>query len=230
MPYSRTQARIDALARIKTLQVPFSYAKARTRSLPTHVRDAVFQNCVFQLSAALEDYLLEAISGWFSNLQSRGATNSFLPEGTRAVALLRHQEEAFRLYIGSKDERRFAEMILRDKTFLTLAMDTATLPSGDLVKILVKDKKFPSVRNFEALFKRIGVDRIFGKISARTASDFELNLRSFIDVRNALAHESPPSVTDVDLLRYFAQIKAWIDAIDRELYSHVAKVSGTAFW
>jgi hypothetical protein len=230
MPYSRTQARIDALARIKSLQVPFVYAKVRTRSLPTHVRDAVFQNCVFQLCAALEDYLLEAMAGWLTNLLARGAAASALPATTRAIALLKHQDDAFRLYVGTKDEGRFAEAILADRSFAALLVDTETMQSSDLASMLVKDKKFPSTRNFEALFKRIGIDKIFGKLSARTASTFELNLRSFMDVRNALAHESPPSVTDEDLVRYFSQVRSWIDAIDRELYSHVVKVSGSAYW
>lgn len=230
MPYSRTQARIDALARIRALRTPFIYVKVRTRKVPTVVRDSVFQNCVFQLSAILEDYLLQVISGWFSRLIVLGAANSCIPVNTRAVAILRSQANSLRGYIATRDEVKFAEVLVRERDILSLMTEAARIPAVDLEDLIVKDRKFPSPRNVEALFRRLGIEKIHGRISTRTKSSFELNLRSFMDVRNALAHESPPSITDIDVDRYFEQVGTWIAAIDKEFYVHVNRISGSAYW
>ncbi len=185
---------------------------------------------MFQLSAILEDYLFQVIVGWFSRLDRLGADNSRIPITTRAVAILRSQENNFRGYIGTRDEVRFAEVLVRERAILNFMTDAAQIPKVDLSDLIIKDKKFPSARNVEALFRRIGIDRISARLSARTKSSFELNLRSFMDVRNALAHESPPSITDVDVERYFQQIEIWIAAMDRELYNHIVQVSGSNYW
>lgn len=206
------------------------YAKRRTRNLPTHVRDAVYQNCVFQLSAVLEDYLADLLGQWFTNLRARGALNEALPEITRSLAVLRSQEESFRRYIGDKDERGLAERIIASASIFSLLSSASPLGEDSFERLLIKDKKFPSVNNFSTLFKRVGLPKITQDISRRTRTNFELSLQSFMDVRNALAHESPPSITDEDVGRYITSLETWIDAIDREFYSHVVRVSGRGFW
>lgn len=230
MPYSRSQARIDASERLRTLKEPYHYARIRTRALPTFLRDAVYQNCVFQLSALLEDYLQSVSRSWFDNLQSMGANNSALPEYTRTMILLKYQEEAFKRFIGLGDESSFSTKILEEKSVFSVLDSSKAIPDCDLNDLIISDKKFPSIRNFDKLFKRLGIEKIYGKISMRTKSTFDLNLQSFMDMRNALAHECPPSITHVDVGRYFQQIELWIGAIDRIFYSHVVKTSGSPAW
>lgn len=229
MAYAWSAARTKAYSRIAALRIPFKYARA-TNKLPTKVRDSIFQNSVFQLSAVLEDYLYELTSGWFAKLQAANASNSLIPALTRAVAILRSQEEAFRRYFGDKDEAGLAGKIAAASTVLSLLQDTDTVPAIDFDDLLLKGKKFPSVRNLNTLFRRIGLPKVSQGISRRTKTDFELNLQAFMDIRNALAHESPPSITDVDVAHYLRQMKRWLNAIDREFYSHVEKVSGPAYW
>lgn len=182
------------------------------------------------MSAIFEDYIQSVSRSWFDNLQNAGADNSSIPEYTRTIALLKYQESAFKRFIGLGDEGSFADSVLTDKTVFSLLSEDGLVPSCDFNELLIKDKKFPSLRNFEKLFKRLGVDRIKGKMSSRTRSTFDLNLQSFMDIRNALAHESPPSITHVDVKRYFQQTNAWISALDRILYSHVVQNSGSAAW
>ncbi len=230
MPYSTTAARNKALLRVKNLRVPFVYAKVRTRKLPTYVRDAVFQNCVFQLSAVFEDYIFDLLSGWFLKLQSNGANAGALPALTRSLAIIKSQEENFRRYIGDRDEATLAANIFGNPGVYLLMQDTEAIPSVDLDNLILKDKKFPSVRNLNVIFKRVGLPKISQEISRRTRLTFELNWQSFMDIRNALAHESPPSITDEDVDRYFSQIKKWVNAVDRTVYSHVVAVSGSGYW
>jgi hypothetical protein len=120
-------------------------------------------------------------------------------------------------------------MIVDAQNF-SVMQSAATLGGIPLEEFLVKDKKFPSVKNIKVLFRRLGLVDLSQKLSRRTRSNFDLSLQSFMDVRNALAHESPPSITDVDVNLYFTRIACWVDAIDREFYSHVVSTSGSAYW
>ncbi len=230
MPYSRTQAKTDALIRIKELRVPFVYVKLRTRKIPTVVRDSVLRYCVFQLCALFEDYLSQIIIDWLSRLKMQGASNKHIPLDIRITALLKAQEEAFRNFIVTKNEVKLAEAVLKERIIFSIMDDSATTIQVDLGSIILKGKKFPSPKNLSTLFRRVGIQKIHSNISKRTRSNFELNLQSFMDVRNALAHESPPSITDIDVDRYFKQVVMWIDAVDREMYSHVVKISGASYW
>lgn len=230
MPYSRSTARISAIERLRGLREPFIYAKVRTRSLPTPVRDAIFQNSVFQMCAVLEDYFGEITTSWFTNLLSAEADASAVPALTRALVVARIYEETFRRYIGLGDEQDLAARILEAAPAQDALNDGAKLPPLAYRSKLIKDKKFPSVYNVDVLFKRLGLRKIFQLVSKRTLTNVEFGLQAFMDVRNALAHESPPSVTDEDVERYFKQIELWIGAFDREFYRHVVKISGSGHW
>lgn len=230
MSYSRSSARLSANERLKELRRPFAYVKVRTKSLPTPVRDSIFQNSVFQMSAILEDYLGEVTTSWFTNLLALGAQSSATPAATRAFLIARIYEDAFKRYIGLGDEQDLAVRILETGHAYKILDATETLPALDYRGKLIKDKKFPSVHNIEVLFKRLGFRKILQAVSRRTRTNVELSLRAFMDVRNSLAHESPPSITDLDVDRYFDQLDLWIGAIDREFYGHIVKVSGSAHW
>ena len=230
MPYSRTRARLDAADRIAGLRVPFVYAKTRWRQLAPTVRNSIFQNCVFQLSAVLEDYIYQAIGRWLENLKTAAAPSLHMPEIARTVTIARHLEEEFRRYQSHGDEMKIAQFLSESKETILLINSVDALPDLDYAKLLLKDRKFPSDRNMSVMFRRIGISNIGGIISKKTKSDFGLHLRSFMDVRNALAHENPPTITEVDVQRYFEQINSWISAIDRALYSHVIAKSGSIYW
>ncbi|MBZ9870896.1 hypothetical protein LB542_08485 [Mesorhizobium sp. BR1-1-9] len=198
--------------------------------MPTFVRDAIFQNCVFQLSALLEDYLLELTSQWLSGLTAAGATNSRMPMITRALFAARSQEELHRRFIALGDETELAIGTSEQLAVFGLLRDDDQMPVLDLVSKLIKDRKFPSIRNLEVLFRRLGKPKMTQALSKRTKTNVELALQAFMDVRNVLAHEGPPSITDLDVGRYFERVDAWIEGIDREFYGHVVKTSGAQYW
>lgn len=230
MPYTRSTARATAKARVKLLRSSFVYARIRTRILPTYIRDAIFQNCVFQLSAILEDYLNELASRWFANLTAAGAMNSAVPVLTRAFFAAKSQEELFKRFLASGDENDLAVRTVEKSQIFSLFNDGGPIPALDFSSKIVKDRKFPSVYNIESMFRRLGIPKILQLLSKRTRTNVEFSLRAFMDVRNALAHESPPSITDLDVDRYFQQVEVWVEAIDREFYGHVVRCSGARYW
>lgn len=230
MSYARSMARASAEKRTKLLRNSYIYAKLRPRKLPTNVRDAIFQNCVFQLSAILEDFLLELTSGWFSSVSKKSGKNSLIPEKTRILILAKTQEEHYKRYSALGDEVDLTDKIHKTSHVFQVLDEQKTFINQDGSVNLIKEKKFPSPQNMESLFRRMGLPKIIKQISKRTKSDAGLALQAFMDVRNALAHENPPSVTDIDVERYFDQTLQWINALDREFYSHVVRLSGTNYW
>ncbi|XJO02607.1 hypothetical protein ACHMW7_29060 [Aminobacter sp. UC22_36] len=127
---------------MRQLKYSFTYAKVRTKKLPTFVRDSIFQNCVFQLSALLEDYLWELTTRWFTNLLASGASNSAIPISTRALFAAKMQEESFKRFMASGDEVDLASRTEQQAEIFGIFVEDRAIPRIDFQNRLVKDKKF----------------------------------------------------------------------------------------
>lgn len=229
MPYSRTAAREAADQRMRDIRKPFVFAKARPRAIPTEVRDAIFQNCVFQLSAVFEDYIYQVLTSWLTRIRVSNLPAGSLSKELRLSQILVEFDKIYRDYWSDLDEGR-ARNQLAAKISLMLALDDSYVTPTVMPDAIFKNSKFPTERNLKRLFKRFGVDNVSNEISRRTRSDFGLNLRSFMDIRNALAHEFPPDITDLDVKKYLNWVDMWISAFDRTVYSLVCRTTGSQHW
>lgn len=230
MSYRQSASRKAAMSRLQDMVRTFDYARRRTRQLPAYVREAVFQNCVFLLSATLEDFVADLLARWFDELIRQKANVAKLPEGTRFHLIAQGVEQSFRNFLSDGDEIKLASNVSANRDLLVLADPTAVLPPIDFKDGVLAKRRFPSPKNFDRLFGRVGIAKMSSRMNARVKGDFLLALQSLMDVRNALAHESPPAVTDVDVQRHVDNARKWINGIDRELYSHVVRTSGSLFW
>ena len=97
-------------------------------------------------------------------------------------------------------------------------------------KIIVNDKKYPSPKNLKILFNRIGIKNIFSETDRFGRKDYELILRSFLDVRETIAHQESTDLTFEDVKRNFKNIIDLLDKIDRISFRHVCKISGKKYW
>lgn len=86
--------------------------------------------------------------------------------------------------------------------------------------VIVGNRKYPSVKNIKAIFNRIGVPNIFHRLNAITKRDSEKVLQSFLDIRQAIAHQSPPNLTYPDVRSYIRNVQGIVRALDRILYTH----------
>ncbi len=133
--------------------------------------------------------------------------------------------------MATGDDKRLVSQLNNGSDNFRMALGSAEIESEDEFIELIKRRKFPSHRNFEHLFESVGLSDINRKLSRRIGrTNFRLALKSLVDVRNALAHESPPPVTHADVIRHIRDMRKWIGAIDREIYSHIVKSSGPAYW
>lgn len=230
MPYKTSAARAAFVERTRELRRSFRYAKVRPIALPADIRQLVFQASVFHLSAAFEDYLLQSLTAWMFEVQRRNSANTKLPSRLRKLLFLKANEGTLRNLIITGSEREALDRMESPNSGLPWLDDTASVPGYRFYDAIIRDKKFPSADNIDALFRRFGIDNILGQMSARTQSDIALKLKSFIDVRNAIAHEAPPNLTEDDLERHFTSLGEWVSLIDRILLSQVVRSSGSECW
>lgn len=230
MPYSRSTARNTFQSRANELRSSFRYAKVRPFAMPGDIRTLIFHASVFHLSAFFEDYLLQSLSGWMFELQSRSATSDRLPSRLRNLLFIRNNEGTLRKFVISGSEKELLDRMDGPRNGLSWLDDGSAIPLHAFYESLIKEKKFPTPENIDVLFGRFGLKNVIAEVSKRTKSDVSLKLRSFLDVRNAIAHEFPPGITEEDLEDFFASLSKWVGVIDRLLFSHVVRCSGAECW
>ncbi|MGV2495772.1 HEPN domain-containing protein [Pelagerythrobacter aerophilus] len=223
-------AREAAENRIKILEKTVRQAGIKKLGVPTNLQKAVFYNCVFQLCAVLEDYLSGLIKQWYSRLHINDRDISRYPDETIKFLMLRKLEAKFKNYLLNSDEVNAIRRLNAEYGYLRNLFTSRPQDAQYVGSSIVSGKKFPSPDNLKILFYRIGKPDLHGKMSARLGQDFEIALQAFLDVRNAIAHEFPPDITQVDAIRYVNEIRRWIHALDRELCSHICKTSELADW
>jgi hypothetical protein len=106
----------------------------------------------------------------------------------------------------------------------------SVVPKYRFYSAAINDRKFPTPENLETLIGRFGYPNVLDTLSRRLATDVPLKMRSFIDVRNSLAHENPPDITEDDLEDYFRSVSSWVQTLDRILFGHVCRISGRDCW
>jgi hypothetical protein len=163
-------------------------------------------------------------------IQRRNGSNALLPSRLRKLLFLKTNEGTLRNLIISGSEREAVDRMEAVNSGLSWLDSAAAVPPYRFYEGIIRDKKFPSVDNLDALFRRFGLDNIVAQMSARIRSDVQLRLKSFIDIRNAIAHESPPALTEDDIERNFKSVMQWVFVIDKILLSHVVKSSGSKYW
>jgi len=230
MPYSRSAARDEFSGRVAGLRKTFRYAKVRPKSLPADIRILTFHAAVFHLSAAFEDYLFQVLSSWMYQLQKRKKPVGHLPSRLRNLLYLKANEGTLRNFIVTGAEKEALEKMEGSRSGLDWFDIETSIPQYRFYATIINEKKFPTPDNIEALIARFGYLGVIAEMSRRMKSDVALKMRSFIDVRNSIAHESPTEFTEGDLEDYFSSISDWVATLDRILCGHVLTVSGRDCW
>jgi hypothetical protein len=231
MPYSKSRARTEfesksielvALARqISYKNVPLKYDH----------KNLIFQSTIVLLCSALEEYLRVFIEDLFFRYKSKNATISDTPVNSRTYTLFNNQRVIYESFINNRDEAKILEKLDVRNTYLySLIDDTKKFTNQINAKSIVNDKKYPSPKNLKILFNRIGIKNIFGETEKLGKKNYELILRSFLDIRETIAHQESTDLTFDDVKRNFKNIMDLLDKIDRVSYRHICILSGQNFW
>jgi hypothetical protein len=231
MPYSKSRARREF--EMKTLEL-VSLARQisyKNVALSYEHKNLIFQSTIVLLCSTLEEYLRVFVEDLFFSYKTKTATLSEIPINPRTFSLFHNQRAIYESFIHNRDEVRTLDKLNVTNKNLYSVVDEAQVYVNHIdSRTIVNDKKYPSPKNMKVLFNRIGVKNIFGETDRIGKKDYELLLRSFLDVRETIAHQESTDLTFDDVKRNFKNISDLLDKLDRVSFKHVCKVSGQKYW
>lgn len=234
MSYQISLSRKTALARSReifkdALAVQVLY---QNRALTSSVQQMMFQAAVIMACASLEQYIVSFFDDWLLKLQQNKAKFKHIPPSMKTYFLMKKHRHNMQNLIAVGDEMKFIR-----ETDITQEY-YAVLDGRRLIKGIAsfRDFKFydgssfPTENNIKKIFSILGMPRIFEELRDRSNRSFVYLLRSFLDVRNAIAHRQSPDLTIDDMKNYLGTVRALILYLDKVLYWHLTNVSEVAFW
>jgi hypothetical protein len=198
--------------------------------VPSSVRDLAFQCSILQTSAAIEEYIRTLFDGWAFELSKKQLTASPLPHRTKLAIAKEKLSTHFTQYLFQKDEKEFLRKLDAEAHLWPLLTGQTFVPVSFDGSVVYSERKYPSGKNIKVLFSRIGVDNIFDLLSRHVAADAEFQLKSFNDIRTALAHSNPPQLTLLDVERNLQTITKLVNAMDKVVHQTLSRHLGSAIW
>ncbi|MBV8388667.1 MAG: hypothetical protein JO080_02585 [Mucilaginibacter sp.] len=231
MPYKKSKSRIEFEKKtdeLLNLAKAISYKKV---TLSYDHKNLIYQSSIVLLCSSLEEYIRVFIEDLFYNYRLKSALLSKIPINSRTFSLFHKQRTIYEAFVYSRDERTILEKLKVDNPHLySLIDETKVLTNHIDSRLIVNDKKYPSPKNLKILYNRIGIKNIFPVINGIGRKDYEFLLRSFLDIRETIAHQQPINLTYEDLKRNFINILDLLDKLDRASFSHICRESGMQYW
>lgn len=231
MPYSKSKARREFEAthtKLLSLARRISY---RNVILSYDHKNMIFQSSIVLLCSSLEEYLRVFVEDMFFKYRTNGAALSEIPLNPRTFSLFHKQRAIYEGYIHNKDETRVLENLKVTNPHIYSVIDDNVILTNHIdAKTIVNDKKYPSPKNIKILYNRLGIKNVFALTNSTGQKDYELLLRSFLDVRETIAHQQSAQLTFNDVKRNFENIKDLLDKLDRISFKYICQVSGQRYW
>lgn len=202
------------------------------KNLRSDLVQCIYNNAIFRMSAAFEDYIKTVLEDWIDMLDKNNGCLTHLPGESVSYSLFKRQEQVFLKFILNGAESAIISDLNNNKEY-TKKFFLHDSPVKGLINFnqLVMDKKYPSKKNLRQLFNRFGFKDIFKDMAARGRKDYTLLLQSFSDSRTELAHSfTSINMSKSSVIKNLDNVYELVNVIDRLLYSHVCRVSGGMFW
>lgn len=230
MPYIRSQARDDFETGTNSLKKVAKKVSYKSSPLKYEQKMLIFQSTIFLMSARIEEYSKVLIEKIIFNFRSKNALMSEIPENIKTKALIDNQLTHYRNFNHNPNERKLLEKISCEKEYYDILNPTNSFSNSIRANNILATNKYPSVKNLKILFFRLGINDIFNEVASKGQKDYKSQLESFLSVREAIAHQVPPTLTYQDVERHLENLTDLINKIDRVVYSHIVKTSGEAYW
>ncbi|MFZ6012119.1 MAG: HEPN domain-containing protein [Bacteroidota bacterium] len=230
MPYRKSKARKefeDTANQLLLLARQISYKKV---TLSYDHKNLIFQSSIVLLCSSIEEFLRVFIEDLIFNYKTKSAPLSDVPTGPRTYSLFIKQRTIYEGFVQSRDEAKVLEKLNIEDPMYSILDPTTVLTYHIDPQLILKERKYPSPKNLKVLFNRLGIKQLFAALNARGKKDYELLLRSFLDIRETIAHQESASLTFTDVDRHFKNVTDFIDKVDRTLYSHICSESGEEYW
>jgi len=231
MSYSKSSARIEfesEALKLKNLAQKISYNYS---PLSYDHKQLIFQSCIFLLCARIEDYTKNFLENILYNYRTKGAKLKDLPENTRIKTIIDHQKDHFKSFYNQEDEKKLiGKLSFSSNISYQLIFDENPFTNQIRVGNIIATNKYPSIKNLNKVYNRLGIDNITSKINIKASKDLKTSFESFLSLRESIAHQSTTSITIDDVKRHFLNVIEYINYIDRIVYSHICKTSKSIFW
>lgn len=230
MPYSKSLARKDFESNISLILKACKESKLKKNGLSELALNMILHAAIFKVSALLEEYIKNIITDWLFLVQRNSCLNKELPENLRWFLAANSQINIFRNFLHQQNEEKLIENIKEKKTNLAIIDDNKFVANSLDPRRVVGDRKYPSTKNIKALFIRIGIPKIFEIINKKRGKDFKLITQSFLDIREAIAHQNPPNLPYSDIRMHLHNMLDFVGTLDRVLFNHIIAHSGVSYW
>jgi len=231
MSYKKSKARKEFEVTSNELISMAKQVSYKRANLSYEHKNMIFQSSIVLLCSSLEEYLRLFIENLFFSYKTNKAKLSEIPQNLRTFALFQKQKTIFENYIYARDEVKTLEKLkVSNKDLYSVIDDDIILLNQIDSKIVVNDRKYPSPKNLKILYNRLGVNNIFNETNKTGKKNYEFQLRSFLDIRETIAHQESTDLTIDDIKRNFENIRDFLDKLDRVSYKYVCRYSGHKFW
>lgn len=230
MPYSKSNSReaFELNSELKRkLALEASY---KNRNIKYAHQQLIYQSTIFQLCALMEDYFKSLVEDLIFSYKTKGATLNELPIEFRTSQLISSQIGSYQSHLNQPDQSKIIKKLCITKPFYNLLNDSEPFTNQIHPATIINTNKYPSEKNIKKLFQRFGFKDIFISLSTKYHKDFKVQLKSFTDVRESIAHQTPPQLTYQDVKRSFKNMNEIIDRIDRIVYRKIVETSSAKYW
>jgi len=153
-----------------------------------------------------------------------------VPIEARALFARKRLNPYFRKFAFVEEESALHKSIAEEADLWSFLVGGPSLPPFFDGRAIHEACAYPSFKNIKRLFGRVGIVDIEARLNRALRGDLETLVGNFQDLRTALAHSAPPSITMKDVRdRLKDQVKL-VSAIDKILHSHIMNHGGPACW
>lgn len=231
MPYTKSTSRCVFEEITNELLAQAKQSNMKKHYYASSIIQLVYKAAIFQTSAALEQYIESVIEDWVSLIKKTNKKSKHLPKEAIHYLISKKRLNDYIRYLLDKNESDFINRMISNSSILQLVDPDADVSAFLTNKVLIGDRKYPSVRNYRMVFFRVGIPNIFKALGEKGKGNYQDILQSFNDIRNEIAHEySSKQLAIEDVKDQIYNMQALVQYTDRILYSHISKVSGNDCW
>lgn len=182
---------------------------------------------------ALELYIETVVTDWIEALNSQRISCDSLPIPVLCFAALEDANlSPFRRFLVTGDETAFLQEFSRRLSSGHYAFAARSTGHHHRVNCnALLSRKYPSPENVEKTFARVGIPKVFNRISEIANSDAKALLQAINDRRTQIVHEGAVGTfTRGDAREALADASVIVKGIDRVLHRHVCETTGASSW
>lgn len=225
-PYKDFIFEVDEIIKI----LKKSNLKSNAR-LDVRFKSYILASSIFLAHAELENYIQDIFELYIRNLSQKKFFE--INEDLRAYLIYKFfRNKDMHLSIFMNDEKKILDEIKKEssngsKHIFDKDLNIKYIRGSDVYEVY----KYPSVKNIQKIYKRIGCHNIFNQISAIIRKNGQSILEQIGTYRTSLAHNANlTGITVNDLIDVLAELKIFVKGLDKVLYNQIVKDYKQLFW